>query len=71
MGREQGFEDPYAVEGEDGEQVVVAEGEEPGEETLSEPIATAAIDLAAGARYRATGKRKTAIARVTLRPGKG
>ncbi|HXP37049.1 MAG TPA: 30S ribosomal protein S9 [Solirubrobacteraceae bacterium] len=27
--------------------------------------------MAAGARYRATGKRKTAIARVTLRPGKG
>ena len=38
---------------------------------LTEPIATAAIDLAAGARYRATGKRKTAIARVTLRPGTG
>ncbi|HUB75852.1 MAG TPA: 30S ribosomal protein S9 [Solirubrobacteraceae bacterium] len=29
------------------------------------------MDLAAGARYRATGKRKTAIARVTLRPGSG
>jgi small subunit ribosomal protein S9 len=73
LGREQqqGFEDPYAVEGEDGEQTPVAEGDEQGEETLSEPIATAAIDLAAGARYRATGKRKTAIARVTLRPGKG
>ncbi len=38
---------------------------------LAEPIATAAIDLASGARYRATGKRKTAIARVTLRPGSG
>ncbi len=71
LGREQGFEDPYAVEGEEGEQVVAAEGEGQGEETLSEPIATAAIDLAADARYRATGKRKTAIARVTLRPGKG
>ena len=71
LGREQGFEDPYAVEGEEAEQPVAAEGEEQGEETLSEPIATAAIDLAADARYRATGKRKTAIARVTLRPGKG
>jgi small subunit ribosomal protein S9 len=71
LGREQGLEDPYAVEGEEGEQVLAAEGEEQGEETLSEPIATAAIDLAADARYRATGKRKTAIARVTLRPGKG
>ncbi|HEX7300904.1 MAG TPA: 30S ribosomal protein S9 [Solirubrobacteraceae bacterium] len=27
--------------------------------------------MAAGARYRATGKRKTAVARVTLRPGDG
>ena len=35
-----------------------------------EPVA-ATIDLAAGARYRATGKRKTAVARVTLRPGTG
>jgi small subunit ribosomal protein S9 len=35
------------------------------------PIATATIDLAAGARYRATGKRKTAVARVTLKPGTG
>ncbi|MGI8413935.1 MAG: 30S ribosomal protein S9 [Solirubrobacteraceae bacterium] len=36
-----------------------------------QPIADAAIDLAAGARYTATGKRKTAVARVTLRPGTG
>ena len=36
-----------------------------------EPIEAVAIDLGAGARYRATGKRKTAIARVTLRPGSG
>ena len=35
------------------------------------PIATATIDLAAGARYRATGKRKTAVARVILKPGTG
>ena len=34
------------------------------------PVA-AMIDLAAGARYRATGKRKTAVARVILRPGNG
>ena len=31
----------------------------------------AAIDLAAGARYTATGKRKTAVARVILKPGSG
>jgi small subunit ribosomal protein S9 len=60
-------EDPYAIDEED-----AATGEaEVEEEALPEPISTAAIDLAAGARYRATGKRKTAIARVTLRPGSG
>jgi small subunit ribosomal protein S9 len=36
-----------------------------------QPIADAAIDLAAGARYTATGKRKTAVARVILKPGSG
>ena len=42
-----------------------------GEEDLSQPIADASIDLGAGARYHATGKRKTAVARVILRPGDG
>ncbi len=37
----------------------------------AQPIADAAIDLAAGARYAATGKRKTAVARVILKPGSG
>jgi len=41
------------------------------EEDDSSPIADAAIDLAAGARYTATGKRKTAVARVILKPGTG
>jgi small subunit ribosomal protein S9 len=36
-----------------------------------QPITTVAIDLGADARYTATGKRKTAIARVILRPGTG
>jgi small subunit ribosomal protein S9 len=54
----------------------LAEDETPGEaadEDLVEdtPIASATIDLAAGARYRATGKRKTAVARVILKPGDG
>jgi small subunit ribosomal protein S9 len=35
------------------------------------PIADAAINLAAGARYNATGKRKSAVARVILKPGTG
>ncbi len=68
-GAEAEYEDPYAVEEEGGESEAVAE-EDP-DIALPEPISTAAIDLASGARYRATGKRKTAIARVTLRPGTG
>jgi small subunit ribosomal protein S9 len=71
--QEEEYVDPYAIVEAEGEIVPAEEAEaapEP-EEPLSEPIATAAIDLAASARYRATGKRKTAIARVTLRPGSG
>jgi small subunit ribosomal protein S9 len=49
----------------------IAEGEESEDDVLPEPIADAAIDLAAGARYTATGKRKTAVARVILTPGTG
>jgi small subunit ribosomal protein S9 len=37
----------------------------------AQPIAEVAINLAAGARYTATGKRKTGVARVILRPGTG
>ena len=71
-GEAQEYVDPYAVVEAEGEVVEDAEQpEEADEEVLTEPIATAAIDLASGARYRATGKRKTAIARVTLRPGSG
>jgi small subunit ribosomal protein S9 len=69
LGRGESYEDPYAMD-EEGEQAAESSGADQ-EETLSEPISTAAIDLASGARYRATGKRKTAIARVTLRPGTG
>ncbi|MDQ6751452.1 MAG: 30S ribosomal protein S9 [Actinomycetota bacterium] len=36
-----------------------------------EELPKAAIDLASGARYIATGKRKTAVARVILKPGAG
>ncbi len=51
------------------EAAAAREQEEPEDQAL--PIADAAIDLAAGARYTATGKRKTAVARVILRPGTG
>ncbi len=60
-------EDPYAID--DDEEPKSEEESDAGQ--LAEPISTAAIDLAAGARYKATGKRKTAIARVVLRPGSG
>ena len=58
--------DPGYEEGEDGAESSSEDGE-----ALPQPIADAAIDLAAGARYRATGKRKTAVARVILKPGDG
>jgi small subunit ribosomal protein S9 len=57
--------------GEDYEEEEPAEAAADVEEELTRPIAHAAIDLASGARYRATGKRKTAVARVTLKPGTG
>jgi small subunit ribosomal protein S9 len=41
------------------------------EEDFSQPIADAAINLSADARYTATGKRKRAVARVILKPGTG
>ena len=41
------------------------------DDAFEQPIAEAQISLAADARYRATGKRKTAVARVILRPGTG
>jgi len=63
--------DPASVYAEDDEDDD-AEPASPGEpERDVQPIAGATIDLGQDARYRATGKRKTAIARVTLRPGAG
>jgi small subunit ribosomal protein S9 len=55
-------EDPDAEE-------PVAEAEE--DDIVEEEPITAQIQLAEDARYRATGKRKTAIARVILKPGTG
>jgi small subunit ribosomal protein S9 len=59
-----------AAEAEAEAQAAAREREEADEEERR-PIADAAIDLAAGARYTATGKRKTAVARVIIRPGTG
>ena len=70
------LEPDIVLEGEDGYREDEEAGEEePGaeeiEDAFAQPIADAAIDLGAGARYAATGKRKTAVARVILRPGTG
>jgi small subunit ribosomal protein S9 len=59
-----------AAEAEAEERARAAAGEQDSEADVM-PIADAAIDLAAGARYTATGKRKTAVARVILKPGTG
>jgi small subunit ribosomal protein S9 len=47
-----------------------AEPSDDGEEPET-PVAREPLDLAADARYAATGKRKTAVARVILKPGDG
>jgi small subunit ribosomal protein S9 len=60
-------ESRWSEDGDDDE----AEEAEDADEAEPQPIADAAIDLAAGARYTATGKRKTAVARVILKPGTG
>jgi small subunit ribosomal protein S9 len=42
-----------------------------GDAATEQPVERKPLDLAADARYPATGKRKTAIARVILKPGSG
>jgi small subunit ribosomal protein S9 len=64
-GAERG-ESPYD-EDDDGEPT----GDDADDVADDQPIAAVTIDLAAGARYSATGKRKTAVARVILKPGTG
>ncbi len=64
-------------EGEFGEYDQYAEGEgapedaEGGDDAEAAPVAYTPLELAADARYHATGKRKSAIARVILKPGEG
>ena len=60
----------YAVEETEEEQLEeppAAEAEEP----TSAPVPRTPKELAADARYQATGKRKTSVARVILKPGSG
>ena len=47
------------------------EAEEGGDAEDAAPAVTSMLELAADARYQATGKRKRAVARVTLKPGTG
>ena len=60
--------DPLAGGGDDDQD---GAGDEDSDTPDDQPIAAVTIDLAAGARYGATGKRKTAVARVILKPGTG
>ncbi len=59
----------FSEYGETGDSGDEAEGQ-PGD-AEAEPVAHTPLDLAADARYAATGKRKRAVARVILRPGDG
>ncbi len=61
--------DPLAREEMDAYELAEALAAE--EDCQDEQPVAAVIDLGSGARYRATGKRKTAVARVILRPGSG
>jgi small subunit ribosomal protein S9 len=65
------FLDAEARAAAEAEAEALAAREQQDQEEAPQPIADAAIDLAAGARYTATGKRKTAVARVILKPGTG
>jgi small subunit ribosomal protein S9 len=76
------LESPTEAEGEDSEYARYVEAEEavepPAEagvedetQPAAEPTVRGPLDLAGDARYRATGKRKTSVARVILRPGSG
>jgi small subunit ribosomal protein S9 len=58
--------DPYA---EDGDETSASSDDD--EDVIDDQPIAATIVLAEGARYSATGKRKTAVARVILKPGTG
>jgi small subunit ribosomal protein S9 len=67
-GAEYGEYDQYA----DSDTEAPTEGGEAGDDAGEPaPVAYTPLELAADARYNATGKRKSAIARVILKPGEG
>ncbi len=53
---------------EDGEEIIPSDDDE---DVIDDQPIVANVDLSADARYRATGKRKTGVARVILKPGTG
>jgi small subunit ribosomal protein S9 len=72
-----GMGERSAAEIQAAEEALAADGSPGGDEAAEgeaeapQTVPTTVLDLAADARYRATGKRKSAVARVTLRPGTG
>jgi small subunit ribosomal protein S9 len=66
-------ESEYAqyAEAEDYETAEAADEEAAEAPAEPEPVVHTPLDLAADARYNATGKRKSAVARVILKPGEG
>jgi small subunit ribosomal protein S9 len=73
--RQAGADDEFAQYATGDDDSPIAEGEEAATVEDAPPTPTPAartpLDLAADARYRATGKRKRAVARVILKPGEG
>ena len=68
--------DPALLSGDAAAQAEAAEeafeqAEDAQEDAEPDRAVTTVLELAADARYQATGKRKRAVARVTLKPGKG
>ena len=68
LGRDEG--DAYADNGAGDASAETTDEDDEGGVVEQQPIA-AMIELAADARYRATGKRKRAVGRVILKPGNG
>jgi small subunit ribosomal protein S9 len=68
LGRERSLYEEDLVEEEEEE---AAPSVEEADQPDDQPIAAVDINLTAEARYRATGKRKTSVARVILKPGDG
>ena len=72
--RSEGDVDEYADRYATDDAEATADGDQPAAEAEApgdQPAPRTALDLAADARYQATGKRKTSVARVILKPGDG